>query len=84
MRKNFVEKTLIPTFQREVAGLRALRPSTADQPAINTMLNNLDQGFAEFDKNAKVDVLTAFSKTPQALKDAVAEAKAYGFHQCGQ
>jgi hypothetical protein len=83
--KDFMQTRLMPAFRQELTQLRALRPPpTADQAAINKMLDDLQQGLDEFQQNAKADITTAFAKTPQGLKDATAEAKAYGLQTCGQ
>jgi hypothetical protein len=82
--KDFVQKRLMPAFRQELTQLRALHPPTADQAAITKMLDDLQQGLDEFQKNANADIKSAFSKTPQGLKDATAEAKAYGLVTCGQ
>ena len=81
--KDAIFKAILPSLRAEASEVRALRPPAADRATITKMLDNLESGLDEFEKNAKADPAAALQKEPQGIKDAIDAANAYGLKECG-
>ena len=85
--KQAYNEQLLPIYRDELKQLQALKPPKADRDTINKMLDDLSDGIDQ----AKTAIASAKTQDdfdtlaePAGLKQASAEAKAYGLPTCGQ
>lgn len=78
-----------PVFDRQVEGLRALAPPADDAEMIESMLDDLEAGIAEYREtiqaaaNGDEDALDRMESDEDPLEDVNARARDYGLTTCG-
>lgn len=73
----------LPAERTEVKELRKLKPPKADRTQIKQLLDSVDAGTAQAEKDLKSNPTKVFSASYDPYKDAGTKAKAYGFQTCG-
>lgn len=81
--KRFVHETVVPSFRKEIAELRALRPPSGEARKVNAVWDALAKGVDELQKSVDRDPQKMLRQPPPGILDAASRAKAYGFERCG-
>ena len=79
-----LQNQLLPAEREQVKELRKLKPPKEDRDTIKKMLDAVDDGVDQADKDLKSDPSKVFADDYDPFKSANEQAQAYGLKECGQ
>jgi hypothetical protein len=78
--RELVETVLVPDIKAQAEGIRALGTPSGDEAEISAMLDSLDEGIEEAEKDPEA----LFTAKSDPFASANKQAKEYGLKVCGQ